>query len=579
MRYKQTSQLLIFSVVMMFANYTNASYLLFDEATDTINISGDTILDSTVTIEAQIVFTPEYNGSGVVFNEWKHAYEDKRFSIGPQVISGYLFQYSSTVRTAIIADTSVTIGCSHHIAYVYDGSEERLYLDGNLKESRNYTGNISDNTTSISHIGAIYRDSKTNNSFVGYLNSFRISDEARYTSNFVPPSGDFASDGNTLLLYNFNEPPGSSIVNDLSGNGHHGTLGVGFTGATSPIYSDLNIEDCEDPALNTIVFGSKPSGNEEICSMDLNGKNIAILTNSISSDGTPSFSPDQKYIVFGSDREQPEGPWEIFTMPSSGSGFTSPVNITNNPADDGWPVWSPRGDRILFLSNRDENNPDPEHYDIYTVDPDGQNEAQISFGYDVGHAAWSPNASQIVFASTGELHIVNLSTGLINTLTENDHYDDYPSWSPDNKYIIYSSAQISNNDDRLDLFMIDIDSKSINTIMEDDELDIRYPVWLPNGRVVFVMATENQKSTREIFITKGKVNFDSTLTLSDVTPLTENDFEDNHPMVAMPLMRLAVITLDALSGGATGVSPTSDIDGNGKIGLEDTIGFLQNLAE
>lgn len=154
-----------------------------------------------------------------------------------------------------------------------------------------------------------------------------------------------------------------------------------------------------------------------------------------------------------------------------------------------------------------------------------------------------------------------------------------PSWSPDNKYIIYSSAQISNNDDRLDLFMIDIDSKSINTIMEDDELDIRYPVWLPNGRVVFVMATENQKSTREIFITKGKVNFDSTLTLSDVTPLTENDFEDNHPMVAMPLMRLAVITLDALSDGATGVSPTSDIDGNGKIGLEDTIGFLQNLAE
>jgi hypothetical protein len=54
------------------------------------------------------------------------------------------------------------------------------------------------------------------------------------------------------------------------------------------------------------------------------------------------------------------------------------------------------------------------------------------------------------------------------------------------------------------------------------------------------MATEygdapDQNSTREIYITKRKVQFDSTLTLSDLIRLTSNSVEDNHPMVAMPI--------------------------------------------
>jgi hypothetical protein len=41
-------------------------------------------------------------------------------------------------------------------------------------------------------------------------------------------------DGNTLVLYNFDEPPGNRVLKDLSGSGHTGTLGTGLPGATSP---------------------------------------------------------------------------------------------------------------------------------------------------------------------------------------------------------------------------------------------------------------------------------------------------------------------------------------------------------
>jgi hypothetical protein len=70
---------------------------------------------------------------------------------------------------------------------------------------------------------------------LGDIDALRVSSTARYTgSSFSPPVGDFSSDASTLLLYNFNDPPGSMTVTDSGPNGWTGTLGVGFAGATSP---------------------------------------------------------------------------------------------------------------------------------------------------------------------------------------------------------------------------------------------------------------------------------------------------------------------------------------------------------
>jgi TolB protein len=288
---------------------------------------------------------------------------------------------------------------------------------------------------------------------------------------------------------------------------------------------------------NEIVYASRKDGNEEIYSISLAGSNEKNLTNSSSStDGTPSYSPDRKNIVFASNRT---GNFDLYIMPAEGS--SSPVNITNNPNDDGWPSWSPKGDKILFLSNRDD---DKVNHNVYTTDTDGKNVSRITFGYNVAHAVWSPDANQIAFASNGEIYIVKLSTGVVTQLTNNSWYDDYPSWSPDGEYLVYASAKSSSNDNVLDLFMINIASKTFNTIFDND-LDIRYPAWLPDGRVVFAMANEygfgeNQNSTREIYITKNAVQFNSILTVGDIARLTFNDVEENHPNVAMSARKIPI---------------------------------------
>jgi hypothetical protein len=62
-----------------------------------------------------------------------------------------------------------------------------------------------------------------------------FSSVARYTGErFLPPDGDLASDEQTVLLFNFNEPAGSKTLVDESAHGLTGSLGVGFEAATSP---------------------------------------------------------------------------------------------------------------------------------------------------------------------------------------------------------------------------------------------------------------------------------------------------------------------------------------------------------
>jgi hypothetical protein len=128
----------------------------------------------------------------------------------------------------------------HHLAYVADVAEERLYVDGMLVASRVSAGlDIGDSSApaAAAAIGAIQRDDVANfiPSFRGALDTFRISTEALYSGErFELPAGDLSATASTVLLYNFNEPPGAAVIEDLSGNGVHGTPGAGFEEATSP---------------------------------------------------------------------------------------------------------------------------------------------------------------------------------------------------------------------------------------------------------------------------------------------------------------------------------------------------------
>ncbi len=210
-----------------------AGYATFDQTTDTISVTGNTILGPAATFEA--VIRRSAGTDGVVWNEWQISTEDKQFGLR---LDGGVYGFSNVTGTSTIGGAS-TLGAWHHYAYVFDAGEERLYIDGSLVTTRSAGSDIPDGPSSIMAVGAIVRNNPSTlyESFFGDIDSLRISAVARYSgSSFVPTVGDLPTDSSTLLLYNFNQPPGATVITDESGNGHTGTLGSGFAGATSPTF-------------------------------------------------------------------------------------------------------------------------------------------------------------------------------------------------------------------------------------------------------------------------------------------------------------------------------------------------------
>lgn len=109
-----------------------------------------------------------------------------------------------------------------HIAGVYDGSELRLYANGTLVASEAFSGPISDSRNEDIVINRHVWASGSSARLTGQLDELRISNVARYGTDFTPPALAFEPDPNTLGLWHFDEATGS-MVNDASGNGHNGT--------------------------------------------------------------------------------------------------------------------------------------------------------------------------------------------------------------------------------------------------------------------------------------------------------------------------------------------------------------------
>lgn len=220
--------------------------IFFNNPTDTIQISGQTWLGNESTYEAGIYFPSDIDAGGLVFNEFKFALEDKVLAAGPNGLVGYNFpNFPNYALSSISSTTPLASDTWHHIAFVQGGGTQRLYLDGKIVGIRPGAGDIFDSDGG-GFLGAIFRDAPSNiydqfvSSFIGHLDTFRISNVARYTGNsFEAPKGDLTSDANTQLLYNFIledyfQQNGHTWVSDLSGNGRNGRFGTGFAGATSP---------------------------------------------------------------------------------------------------------------------------------------------------------------------------------------------------------------------------------------------------------------------------------------------------------------------------------------------------------
>ena len=100
--------------------------------------------------------------------------------------------------------------------------------------------------------------------------------------------------------------------------------------------------------------------------------------------------------------------------------------------------------------------------------------------------AWSPDGQSIAFGAYDkprqpggqELYILNVADGSVRRLTTNAFLDDSPSWSPDGKQLVFTSAVGGYNE----LYVIDVASGERKRLTY---YTIGYmPNWSPDGKLI-----------------------------------------------------------------------------------------------
>lgn len=125
-------------------------------------------------------------------------------------------------------------------------------------------------------------------------------------------------------------------------------------------------------------------------------------------------------IAFHSDRD---GDFDIYVMDLLGGNQT---NLTNNTAHDEDPAWSPDGSQIVFATTRD--NVPTGGPEIYTMNADGSGSTRLTDNLESdAQPSWSPDGSKITFRSfrdgDGEVYVMDADGGNQTNLTNNTAAD------------------------------------------------------------------------------------------------------------------------------------------------------------
>jgi Tol biopolymer transport system component len=214
-------------------------------------------------------------------------------------------------------------------------------------------------------------------------------------------------------------------------------------------------------------------------SVDIATGSFSQLTTDAGVELFPTLSPDGGFLAYSS-RHRDED-WDIYLLRAGGQRA---INLTEeSPADDVQPAFSPDGRQIAFRSSREDGG-------LFVMGATGESARRLTtFGWN---PAWSPDGEKLVYAAepisrtpfdrptTSALWTVEVATGKLTRLTEGDAVQ--PSWSPGGHRIAYWG--LVEGGAQRDLFTIPASGGQPAAVTRDAAVDWS-PVWSPDGKYLY----------------------------------------------------------------------------------------------
>lgn len=179
------------------------------------------------------------------------------------------------------------------------------------------------------------------------------------------------------------------------------------------------------------------------------GTNLArhALTANNAYDAECAYSGDGKWIVFTSDRT---GDAELYAMRANGDDV---IRLSNSPGYDGGPFFSPDGKRLVYRSDRKGNDLLQVFVADVVRDRAGRitglkGERQLTRDQNVNWGPfWHPQGRHIIYATSVqghqnyELYMMRSDGSRKQRITFTEGFDGLPVFSPDGKYLMWSSKR------------------------------------------------------------------------------------------------------------------------------------------
>ena len=219
----------------------------------------------------------------------------------------------------------------------------------------------------------------------------------------------------------------------------------------------------------TIAFNSDRLGEMNIWVRSFADSAERQITRGPGGDYQPAWSPDGTRLVFFSARAGNADIWSVYL---SNGQLT---RLTTDPATDVNPFYSPDGKQIAFTSDRGGRS------ELWVMNADGSSQRRVAPVVAGGHfLRWTPDSRDIVFRSESgtqvEIYRVSVADGTLTRLPDIAS-GAHMSFSPDRSRVLDVRGHKT-------LWVYPLDGSAARQVFAFDDPDLRidYPTWSPDGR-------------------------------------------------------------------------------------------------